>query len=114
MNLRDRASRVRRRIGCPVFVEEEFFNKTSPRLRHKSRRKKKTKREERYLILASAVAQIPVRGVSFIDDSVEEELVIAKFDPKFDDIELLLLLGGGGGGEKRKKALFAFSSSSRR
>jgi hypothetical protein len=84
-------------------------------LRHKSRRKKKTKREERYLILASAVAQIPVRGVSFISDRFEEELVVAKFDPNDDDIELLLLLlGGGGGGEKRKKALFAFSSSSRR
>ncbi len=77
---------------------------------------KKKQRERKtlcraHLILASAVAQIPVRGVSFIDDSVEEELVIAKFDPN-DDIELLLLLGGGGG-EKRKKA-FAFSSSSRR
>ena len=79
---------------------------------------KKKQRERKtlcraHLILASAVAQIPVRGVSFIDDSVEEELVIAKFDPN-DDIELLLLLGGGGGGEKRKKAFFAFSSSSRR
>ena len=78
---------------------------------------KKKQRERKtlcraHLILASAVAQIPVRGVSFIDDRFEEELIVAKFDPN-DDIELLLLLGGGGGGEKRKKA-FAFSSSSRR
>ena len=81
---------------------------------------KKKQRERKtlcraHLILASAVAQIPVRGVSFIDDRFEEELIVAKFDPNDDDIELLLLLGGGGGGgEKRKKALFAFSSSLRR